>query len=49
MEWQPMGQRNIPVWKVLIRVVWQSADDGIAKILAIRLRFICLFRKTFYF
>ena len=47
IEWQPMGQRNILVWEVLIRMVWQSADDDIAdeserdvldliKILAIR-------------
>ena len=21
IEWQPMAQRNIPVWKVLVRVV----------------------------
>jgi len=27
---QPMGQRNIPVWEVLICMVWQSADDDIA-------------------
>ena len=30
IEWQPMGQRNIPVWEVLICMVWQSADDDIA-------------------
>ena len=46
---QPMGQKNIPVWKVLMCVVWQSADGDIAdeseghfgfnRILAIRLWF----------
>ena len=30
IEWQPMGQRNILVWKMLMRVVWQSTDDDIA-------------------
>jgi len=30
IEWQPMGQRNILVWEVLICMVWQSADDDIA-------------------
>ena len=30
IEWQPMSQKNIPVWKVLMCVVWQSADGDIA-------------------
>ena len=30
IEWKPMGQRNILVWKVLMRVVWKPTDDDIA-------------------
>ena len=30
LEWKPMGQRNILVWKMLMRVVWQSNGDDIA-------------------
>ena len=29
IESQPMRQRNIPAWEVLIRMVWQSSDDDI--------------------
>ena len=30
IKWQPMGQKNIPVWKAMMRVVWQSTDGTIA-------------------
>ena len=61
IEWQPTSQRNISARKMLIRVVWQSTNDGIAdelerdsldliKILAVRLRFsLIYFRKYLYF
>ena len=58
IEWQPMGQRNILVWKVLMHVIWKLADGTVADefkgIFWIRLDFddsvmirLSLFRKSF--
>ena len=30
IEWRPMGQRNIPVWEVLMCTVWQPTKDDVA-------------------
>jgi hypothetical protein len=30
IEWRPMGQRNILVWEVLMRTVWQPTNDDVA-------------------